>query len=92
MDATNYLANFSVGGGGDRAGVQNGDLTLRCARHFREASVQQLPLERGAIRLAGPAAKIEQVKRGHVRDNILAEPAFVRPAENGLRRPSGSTP
>ncbi len=90
MNAANYLAHFGVGGGGDRAGVQNGDLTLRCARHFLQARLQQLSLECRAIRLARPAAEIEQVKRGHVRNNILAEPAFVRPAENGLRRLSGA--
>jgi hypothetical protein len=65
VQATDELACFSVCRCGDRASIDDRELALLGARALRKTSLKQLLLEGGTIGLAGPATKIDKVKRHH---------------------------
>ena len=69
MDAPDDLPDFRVGAGGNRAGVQDGDLALLDALGFLEARSEQPCPKSRPVRLACPATEIEEMKqigRAHV--------------------------
>jgi hypothetical protein len=65
MDAANQLAYLGVGCRGDGASIQERNLALPQVCNLLEARLEQLLLERRAIRLAGPATEIQKVERRH---------------------------
>ena len=73
MDAPHQLTYFRIGRRGDGAGVQDRDLAGFKIRSFLESRLKQLLLQRGAIRLAGAATEIEEVKGFIDHKGILAE-------------------
>ena len=72
MNSPHELAHFRVRRGRDRTRVQNRHGAVFDARDFLKAGLKQLLLQCGAVCLAGAAAKIEDVKRGHAQKGIIA--------------------
>jgi hypothetical protein len=73
VDSAHELAHLRVRRGRDCTRIQDGHRALFHARDFLKSGLKQLLLQRGAIGLAGAAAKIENVKRCHVQRRIVAE-------------------
>jgi hypothetical protein len=71
VNAPHQVADFGIRGGGDGARVQNGHLALGNARSLPQACLEQLLLERCAVRLARPASEIEEMESPHANLKIL---------------------
>ena len=66
VNLTDGVASLSVGGGRDRAGVENNDVGRRAIGRDGAALIAQLALNGGAIGLRGAAAELFNVEGGHI--------------------------
>ena len=65
QDSANYLSDLGVCGCGNRTRIEDGHVAVARAGGFFKATFEQLPLERGAVRLAGSTSEIGQIEAGH---------------------------
>jgi hypothetical protein len=65
MDAPNRRPGVLVGGRSHSTGIQYNDFRLPGVIRAQQAFLEQLPLERRAVSLSGPASEILQIKTSH---------------------------
>jgi hypothetical protein len=73
VDAADQLPDFGIRPGGDGASVQNRHLACANVLDLLEARLEQLLLDRSAVRLAGAATEIEKLECEHGQNTILAD-------------------
>jgi hypothetical protein len=90
MDAAHELPHLRVRCGGDGTSVQDRNLALVRACGLLKPRLKQLLLQRSAIRLAGPATEIDDVKRRHAQIAIGAVDSSLalRTTPKGRQGPS----